>query len=495
MGLPAWLLAASLLGVLALAGALTLDGPPLDGDEARTLAAGVSYLERGDLRLDAQQPPLGKLWPALPVWLGAERRLDYDTEAWTGHGILPGTTLSTGADAEQAGRQLLGFPGNGPVESTSPLITARRAQLVLGLLLGLMVYGWALELWGPRGALLALFLYCLSPSMLAAARLATPDLPAAVAVTGTLWAFWRFTQRPDLIRGLFVGLALAAALLTRLWLVMMIPALLLVALAWLWVPRLERWERYGRGQLVALVLLGALLIGYGGVWAGYGFRYQAVPDDEYQLDWDAAALPEGPLRRAVYGALDRELLPQGYLYGVSHALAQARLAPTGAARWFDLPLAFVLRTPPALLLLLLLVAGGVAARRQRRRSFDTWCLLLPVLLLSAVSMVAMRSVGPRALVPVYPLLFILAGQLAWFVRQVEAEPEEPDPDQAAAAARPGWLVWGLTALLAAYAVSFVAATPGQRPYANLLAPGESAPPDTGSAAAGSGRAAVGGTPR
>ena len=60
--------------------------------------------------------------------------------------------------------------------SQSPLINARRTTLFVSIILGLMVGLLSYKFWGPAGGVLSLAMYCLSPTVLANASLATPDM-------------------------------------------------------------------------------------------------------------------------------------------------------------------------------------------------------------------------------------------------------------------------------------------------------------------------------
>ena len=450
-----------LLAVFFIAGGLSLRNDSATFDETAHVPAGYTSLDHRDFRLNPEHPPLSKLWAALPLWLDQRNEADYGSPYWSGRSVQPGTTLRTAANQWAFGFEFLN--GRlGAAQRKDParlLVPARLMMLLWGLLLGLVVYAWARDLWGADGGLLALFLYCLSPTMLAHSRLVTTDLPAALGFTLTLWCFWRFTHEPSKLRGALVGLALAAALLIKFSSVLLIPILAVVGAAWAYVPRLERWERSGRSTRVVYVLIAALLIAWLGIWAGYGFRYPASPDPLYQLDWDVVGLEEGPLARAVYKTLDLKLLPQAYLYGTAYFLggAERRLAFLNGEEsligwWYYFPEAFLLKTTPTLLVLLaLVVALGVVHRRWR--SFDGWYLALPVLIYFGVSMFSALNIGQRHLVPIYPLLFIAAGGVAYLLPRFR------------------WRAVVLALLLAGQALSFGLATPGYLSYFNFLAGG------------------------
>src|ERR1700761_562931 len=59
-------------------------------DEVAHLGAGVSYLQKLDMRMNIEHPPLGKVLAALPLVIGGAR-VDYQSPAWTfgREGLLP----------------------------------------------------------------------------------------------------------------------------------------------------------------------------------------------------------------------------------------------------------------------------------------------------------------------------------------------------------------------------------------------------------------------
>lgn len=95
--------------------------------------------------------------------------------------------------------------------SHSPLIAARHTTLLLSLLLGLVVMAASRSRWGDIGGLLSLAMYCLSPTILAHASLATPDLANAAILT--VLALWTWRSGIRLSKG---------KLPPRVWLVMLL---------------------------------------------------------------------------------------------------------------------------------------------------------------------------------------------------------------------------------------------------------------------------------
>jgi 4-amino-4-deoxy-L-arabinose transferase-like glycosyltransferase len=331
-------------------------------------------------------------------------------------------------------------------------------MLVLGAVLAIIVYRWSRELWGRGGALLSLFLACLSPTLLAHSRLVTTDLPAALGFTTVLWSFWRFCARPSWLRAAATALCMVLALLVK-FSALLLPAMLaIIGVLWICWPGLARAERVQRLRWLAAAAMIVLVVAYAGLWAGYGFRFEAV-EAGYELDWEVVGLKEGPAADLVQRALGARLLPEGYLYGMAYFLggAERRVAFLNGEQsligwWYYFPQAFVMKTSPALLLLLGWV-GVASTRCGRWRSFGGWFLVLPIAVYMAVSVMGNLNIGHRHLVPLYPLFFVLCGALPRIWRD-----------------RRPMIAVG-TALLFLYLASFAIATPRYLSYFNVLAGG------------------------
>jgi len=445
-----WVLA--LLLVFALSALVSLSRESATFDETAHLPAGFTYLDRGDFRLNSEHPPLFKMWAALPLWIGGEVSADYASPAWRGRPVGDGVQRSKANEWTFGYRFLSGRDGPTRLEQ------GRRMMVVCGLLLGLIVFLWSREIWGSHGARLSLFLYCLSPTMLAHTRLVNTDLPTALAFTATLWTLSRFCATPQWRRLLALVVTLALSLLVKFSTLLLLPIgglLLLVWVAWPAPPAL----RAQRLRWAAAAAAGALLVGYVGIWSAYGFRFSAAADPGYALDWDIVGLRSGTVWKAIRAAIDQRLLPESYLYGLAYFLGGSarRLAFLNGEQsiigwWHYFPEAFLLKSPPALLI------GSVATvaiglTRHGWRKFEIWMLAGPAAAYWIVSILANLNIGHRHLAPIYPLLHLACGGL-W---------------RASVVSRRGRVA--IAVLLAGYALSFGFATPRYLSYFNLLAGG------------------------
>ena len=431
-------------------------------DETTHLPAGFTYLDRFDFRHNPEHPPLAKMWAALPLWISGRGTADYASPNWAGTHVPPGDPLRSRADQWKFGYEFLNGKIGDPVRSDPRrlLMPARMAMLVPGLLLGLLVYVLARDVWGKNAGLVALFLYAISPTALAHTGLVTTDLPSAAGYAATAWCFLRFTRAPGWKWAAATGLAFGASLLTKYNAILLGPILVLMAGAWVAEGSLTGGRLDPRRWRAAAAALAAVfVVAFAVLWAGYGVRYSAVADPGYRLEWEILGKAKGPLVPAIAWAKEARILPEAWLFGLAYTEggASARLAYLNGELsitgwWYYFPEAFLLKTPPAFVLLLLWVLATAVAR-TRGRSLDGWLLAIPPLVYVAVSMAGNLNIGHRHLVPVYPFLFVAAGGAAGFLEGTRVR-------KAAAAA-----------LLAGCALSFGLATPRYLSYFNLFAGG------------------------
>ncbi len=92
---------------------------------------------------------------------------------------------------------------------------ARIATLFATMGLALLVYLWALELYGEVPAFAACLLCTLSPNLIAHGTLATTDMYFAVGVVASLFLVRRYLLQPTLRNAVVAGLVLALAQITK----------------------------------------------------------------------------------------------------------------------------------------------------------------------------------------------------------------------------------------------------------------------------------------
>jgi hypothetical protein len=396
-GARAGLLAAA----VALQAGLSVDamrGSSATFDEGAHLPAGYSYLTLGDHRLNPEQPPLVKLLAAVPL-LTLEPRLETDDLAWRE------------ARQWEFGRRFL-YRWN---DADRLLFRARIPMVALASCLVAAVILDARRRFGPVAAIAAALLAALSPDVLAHGPLVTTDVAFALFFFLAVLAAERLLERATPVRLVAAGLATGAAFATKF----SAPVLLVVLAAFV-LRAAWRGSRTGaRGRIagslgsLAAVLGLALLV----VWGSYGFRRALSPDPAVaaELRGPLLAPQQGPLRAVFAWAGRSGVVPEDYARGLLFVTEHSAARPTfllGERRDSAFPayfaVTFLSKTPIPLLLLVALALARVP-RLARRDAFFLW---VPIAVYLAATATRGLQIGHRHLLPIYPFLFLAAGEAA-----------------------------------------------------------------------------------
>jgi 4-amino-4-deoxy-L-arabinose transferase-like glycosyltransferase len=388
-------------------------------DEPVYVGAAAEYVHEHRLRHNPEHPPLGKLVIGAGVAL-ADPHLD------------PGFA----GDQGQLGRHLLYESGNDPWRL---MLWARLPVIALTLAFGLVVFAFARELAGPLAGSAALALYCFSPDVIAHGSLATLDVPAAGFVLASAWLVWRARRRPRLYVPL-AGLALGAALATKMSTLPAVPVLMALA-------AVSVWKASAGGRRLVRTVAGAGLVALTAITVVWVTYLMVDP----RLRWT----PEQhvPVVHGLRGLLVRLLpFPDAYRDGMRVQFGLENRPWQGflfgrlydGPLWYYLPAALLVKTPLGMLALWAAGSAVVVAVR-RLRPAAPYVLAAPLVLLAA-AMQGARDFGTRYAVFLPLFLAVAAGCVLM--------------------ARRRWVSVGVAVLVAFAAVSSARAYPYYLPYSN-----------------------------
>jgi 4-amino-4-deoxy-L-arabinose transferase-like glycosyltransferase len=417
-------------------------------DELVHLTRGYSYALTGDYRLGPPHPPLAHWWAALPGRGMAIKFPPLDSKEWHQ------------SDVWNIGRQFFFSQRVGNPDIIDGLLFRGRVMIaLLSSALVALVFAWAQRLWGTAGGLVSLILAAFSPTLLAHGALVTTDCAVALFFLASLAAVWGILQRITALRIVLGAAALACLFLSKMSAVLIIPTgLVLMAIRLVRGGPLEvqlgklKWTLRGRGRQAAawggVMLLWAAAT-YGGIWAGYGFRYAAMRNAEAGVDtlysnktppkgrelWDYVLRDYGNEKKLSYRAFrstalwlrDHHVLPEAYVYSAVYARQTARGRSSFLDGKIDLygfrsffPKTFLYKTP--LPLFGMLALAGVTPWLLRRdpdepkQATSRWATayrIAPLVVFFVIywgaSLRSVLNIGHRHVLPTYPVLFILCG--------------------------------------------------------------------------------------
>jgi hypothetical protein len=390
-----WCIAA----LLAIHAALGFDASrklTVTHDEYWHLPAGLVAWRTGRFDSDNLNPPLTRMWDALPLIFTAAK---VDPAIPAGDNFQLGDRFLTDNRARYE----------------RYLALARSMNVLFSALTGLVMALWAGDLFGRKSACLAAALWSFCPTALAHAALVTPDAGAACLFLATLFNCWRFSNRPAWRSAFLFGMLLGLAQLTKFTSLLLYP---LCIAAWfiirvrnettLAVPWRTALGQWGCAIVVSLIVLNG----------GYLFEGSSRPLNAYHFQSRAMQQIAGALR-----PVDqlRVPLPRDYLEGLDHqrrmmeaphpVYLDGRWSETGFDGYYLRALEYKL--PHATQALCLLAGLFVAFPARLPRLGRVQALLwLPVVVLVVLASSIGMQLGIRYILPALPLAYLFAAQTA-----------------------------------------------------------------------------------
>ena len=442
-------------------------------DEFWHLPIGLRMWTSGKLDDDVINPPLVRMWAAIPLALG---------------GAHPG---DAGAKPDVGDIGDAFWAANSDVRFW--FLCGRLMIIPLATLTGLILALWGRAWYGERAAFLSVLLFSCCPTMIANAAIVTHDLPLATAWIATLFALVRFAERPSWRGALLFGAVLGVAQLTKLTAVLLGPVCVVVWFVLRWpvvrgegnaslttpthsvsedargiiaksssltqrVGVASRAERSVLAQQwLAAIIVALLVINASYLFRGTGTALKDVPFASGRMVAAQRALAivgrcPVPLPRDYIAAFDRLALDLERKHPV-YLDGEWRDRPF--ARYYAAALSYKL--PLSALVLILVASATLAWPRpnslDRRRAV---CLLIAVAILPVLASGSANQIGIRYVLPTLPLLHLFAGQAARWLSESRR--------------RVVWLIVWTATLTAPLALRF---HPHHLAYFNVLAGGPS----------------------
>jgi len=387
-------------------------------DESYHIAAGTSYVQQRDFRLNPEHPPLVKLWIGSLL-------------ASTGFRYAPLRVFSDKVDER-------GFTAEEVFLRNDPDSLQRRSRIAMWFLNGLLLVGFALALrraFCGAVALGTVLFLALDPTVAAHLPLVMTDLPvallAATAVVLATLAF-RYWRWPDLIYcSVALGLALGAKHSAPVFALFL--AFAGCAMALVGTPSDAAVPRTRRVAKVFGVLVGAVFI----LWGLYFLRYResGAANEVFNrpLAEKITDLSSPAYRFVLKTIAETHALPRAYIWGFAdtvHAGLEGRAFSQLAfgrvyyakAPWYFFIGVLAVKLPIGLILLaifggMLFAVGKIPHQWKLSLSVLLACLICFLLVLSAGATYA----GVRHALPAIPLIAVFAGIACHFAQNSTAK--------------------------------------------------------------------------
>jgi tetratricopeptide (TPR) repeat protein len=443
-------------------------------DEIVHAAGGYAYWHFNDYRMNPENGNLPQRLAGLGMMVGNYRFPSLDQPAWRG------------SEEWLIGYQFFYDPELGN-NVWWLLLHGRMAMALLAVSLGLLIYVWSRELFGPSGGMISLLLYVLCPIALANGPLIASDMAGGLFFLLSLWFFWKVLQRVTPVGILASGLAVAGLFLSKMSGILIIPlAAALIVLRLVAGEPLEvhllhrrvlksRWQQAWAFTVVTAVHIAII---FAVIWASFGFRYEMMAGgvtgrDHPEVKWETLLEEPGAIQISISFARAHHLLPEAFLYGYAHTFKFSEGRPAflnGECKingWrLFFPYTFLVKTPFTIFVIVILAAvaavlwlrkNGESSRNMLRAAGSALYRTAPLWLLFFAYWAAVipshMNIGHRHILPVYPPMLVLAGAGAyWF--QAEC--------------RFRWMRYGIVASIALLAAEVLSITPNFLTYFNQI---------------------------
>ena len=317
-------------------------------DEPGHFACGLQYVAQHVYRYESQHPPLARAMTAILPYL---------------YGARP----TGNPDRENEGTGLI-------IHSANPdrfVALMRLGVLPFFVLASLTVFFWARHSFGNSTAVLATLLFTLLPPVLAHSGVATTDMGLTACLGAAFVSLLLWNESPTWTRAVALGLATAAAVLTKFTALGYFPITAAFALvAWIAAAKPTRTQIVQLARARVPTFLLAVATGIVTIWLVYFFSFAEFFD-------------------GIHSAFQHNA--EGHR---SYLLGQVSL--TGF--WYYFPVVVAVKTPIAFLLLLAIGLWLAWTNRTRLEH------LLPVAFSLAILIPGMTShvnIGVRHILPIY----------------------------------------------------------------------------------------------
>lgn len=387
-------------------------------DEPFHILAGHRHWQCGDFGINPEHPPLLKLLATAPLNFRQISEPPWEC----------GSKLTSKFDGFSYGSTFVVQNG---VDSI--VITSRLTAALMSMLLALLVFLAAWEMFGRWEALTALAIVAFEPNFIAHGSIVTTDMAISATAFGAVYALYRFGKNQTKLRFAVTALAMGLMLAAKHSAVVFVGILfaLLIADAVFFRPGGRRLPHRVLRHVVTFA--GMFLIGLAILWSFYGFRYRAIPNETAPSISVADYIKENGRPESVQSFPARvteavshiRVLPESYILGMADVIAWGtrncwvfgRAYSTG--KWFYFPVAFVVKSNLALIVLLPL--GLIFLYFVRDKWREGMFLLVPAAIFFTFASNSNFNTGVRHILPIYGFLIVISSAGAiWLCRKVGA---------------------------------------------------------------------------
>lgn len=416
--------------IIALASAIAITSAWHDSpivDEIPHIGAGYSYVAGHTYKFNPEHPPLAKDLAGLAL-------LPLKIDSVILNGTFQGNWPSDIHGQWNFGRALIYSSGTDPIKIVH---FAKLPLMLFFIFSAILIFIWTKKIYSPRSALLAVFLFALSPTVIAHSRFVTTDVPALFGILFATYFFTRYIKSNTTTNFWLASISFGVAMLTKFSTILLVPYFIIIVIVWTWIHEQRFFYPTVRGLIkTGLIIVAGFVIIVGPVYQLHLLKYsgaQQKADATITLGNYGSPL----IANAIIWASDKPIIRPLAEYGLGLAMVSQR-AEGGNRTYFlgqlsnssfrsYFPIVYLLKEPiPLLILLFSAVWFGLTSWFKSRESirnkfkdhFYEFVMALWIIIYMAISIRSNLNIGIRHLMPIYGFIFILiAGQIGNITHQ------------------------------------------------------------------------------
>ena len=367
-------------------------GDSQTADESVHIASGYLYT-LGDHKFNGEHPPLVNYIGGWFVRLLAKPDISQNHET----------------EQYKYGEFLLYQSGN---NADYILFCARLNIIILSIILAVIIFLWAKELWGFWGGLISLLLFTFCPLVLANGRLATTDMGSVFYFVLFIWTIRWFFKKVGIKRALVLGLVIGLSLASKFSNAITLPMAVLLFLILLFAKKINFKQFIGYLSLSVIVSLIVLWLSYFVVMQKQFADYKEQP---YLMNHTFLQGKTISNRYAQILLMPVDSYLGGFAFVREHSDKGHMSFLDGESKiegwWYYFPKAVYYKTLIPTMILFVLSLLVMVKIRAKNWLDEIYIFLLPVAYF-LISLTSHLDIGIRHVMIIYPFAYLSIGRLA-----------------------------------------------------------------------------------
>ncbi|MFC1711165.1 ArnT family glycosyltransferase [Patescibacteria group bacterium] len=294
------------------------------------------------------------------------------------------------------------------------LYYARLMMVPILIIFSLLIYFTAKKNYGRNAGLLAMFLFCFDPNILAHGRLIATDVTLAMFIFLFLILFFSFLKTKEMIfrKAYLTGVVLGLALLTKYNALMLFPLSFFFFCTYflIQIVKKQKLEFLKKALSLFLIYLLAILI----VNLGYGFKSSFNLPDNFKTEIFQNLASYKIASKLI------TVFPGIYLTGTDYQMFESQREfywmffwgqRFSQGPWYFFPVSFLIKVPIPALILLFLFFIFLIRKRIKRTFFEFYFSFSCLFFFLYFTFFNKLITGFRYILMIFPILYVLISQI------------------------------------------------------------------------------------